>query len=43
MSSVEEDEKNILAKEIKSWNGFEYSLREPNAILLQNVERMSGK
>jgi hypothetical protein len=29
----EDEEKNIVAKEIKSWKGFEYALREPNAIL----------
>ena len=34
--SSEEDE-NILATEIESWKGFEYSLREPNAILFNKM------
>ena len=25
---------DILAREIESWKGFEYALRQPNAILL---------
>jgi hypothetical protein len=32
----EEDEK-ILAKEIKSWKGFEYALRKPNATLFNKM------
>ena len=34
--SSEEDE-NILAKEVKSWKGFEYALREPNATLFNKM------
>jgi hypothetical protein len=32
----EEDEK-ILEKEIKSWKGFEYALRKPNATLFNKM------
>jgi hypothetical protein len=28
MTKEEEQENNVLAKEIESWNSFEYSLRE---------------
>jgi hypothetical protein len=35
MSAKEEE--NILAKEVKSWKGFEYALREPNAILFNKT------
>jgi hypothetical protein len=35
--SSEEDEKNILAKEIESWKGFEYALRKPNATLFNKM------
>ncbi len=34
--SSEEDE-NILAKEVESWKGFEYALREPNAIFFNKM------
>ena len=34
--SSEEDEK-ILTKEVKSWKGFEYALREPNATLFNKM------
>jgi hypothetical protein len=34
--SSEEDE-NILAKEVKSWKGFEYALRKPNATLFNKM------
>jgi hypothetical protein len=30
-------EDNILTKEIDSWKGFEYSLREPNATLFNKM------
>jgi hypothetical protein len=35
MSSHEDE--NILAKEVESWKGFEYALREPNATLLNKM------
>jgi hypothetical protein len=28
---------DILAKEIESWKGFEYALRQPNAILFNKM------
>ena len=28
---------NILAKEIESWKGFEYALRQPNAALFNKM------
>jgi hypothetical protein len=28
---------NILAKEIESWKGFEYALRQPNATLFNKM------
>jgi hypothetical protein len=31
------DEKNILAKEVESWKGFEYALREANATLFNKM------
>jgi hypothetical protein len=31
MGALEDDD--ILAKEIESWKGFEYALRQPNATL----------
>jgi hypothetical protein len=37
MSSEEDKDENILAKEIKSWKGFEYALREPNATLFNKI------
>ena len=30
-------EDNILTKEIESWKGFEYALRQPNATLFNNM------
>jgi hypothetical protein len=40
------ESENILAKEIESWRGFEYALREENRILfnkmLSNRERYSA-
>jgi hypothetical protein len=30
---------NILAKEIESWKGFEYALRQPNAALFNKMLR----
>ena len=36
-------EDNILAKEIDSWKGFEYALRQPNATLFNNANRMFRK
>ena len=33
MSSEEGEDEKILAKEVESWKGFEYALREPNATL----------
>jgi hypothetical protein len=40
------ESENILAKEIESWSGFEYALREENRILfnkmLSNRERYSA-
>ena len=35
MSSHEDE--NILAKEVKSWKGFEYALREPNATFFNKM------
>jgi hypothetical protein len=38
MSTEEEDEnENILAKEVESWKGFEYALRKPNATLFNKM------
>jgi hypothetical protein len=33
----DEDETNILAKEVESWKGFEHALREPNAALFNKM------
>lgn len=33
----EEQENNVLAKEIESWNSFEYSLREEDGILFNKM------
>jgi hypothetical protein len=33
----EEKENNVLAKEIESWNSFEYSLREEDSILFNKM------
>ena len=30
-------EENILTKEIESWKGFEYALRQPNATLFNKM------
>jgi len=35
MTSKEDE--NTLAKEIKSWKGFEYALRKPNATLFNKM------
>jgi hypothetical protein len=35
MSAKEEE--NILAKEVESWKGFEYALREPNVTLFNKM------
>jgi hypothetical protein len=37
MSSEEDKDENILAKEVKSWKEFEYALREPNATLFNKM------
>jgi hypothetical protein len=34
MTKEEKQENNVLAKEIESWNSFEYSLREEDSIQL---------
>ena len=33
MTKEEEQEENILTKEIESWNSFEYALREEDRML----------
>jgi hypothetical protein len=33
----EKEEKNVIAKEIESWNSFEYSLREEDRILFNKM------
>jgi len=33
----ESEDKNILAKEIESWNSFEYALREEDRILFNKM------
>jgi hypothetical protein len=35
MGALEDDD--ILAKEIESWKGFEYALRQPNATLFNKM------
>jgi hypothetical protein len=35
--SESESEDNILAKEIESWKGFEYALRQPSATLFNKM------
>jgi hypothetical protein len=35
MSALKDDD--ILAREIKSWKGFEYALRKPNATLFNKM------
>jgi hypothetical protein len=37
MTKEEEQENNVLAKEIESWNSFEYSLREEDSILFNKM------
>ena len=37
MSSEKDENEKILVKEIESWKGFEYALREPNAILFNKM------
>jgi hypothetical protein len=34
---VNDFKRSTLAKEIKSWKGFEYALRKPNAILFNKM------
>ncbi len=33
----EEEQENILDKEIQSWSGFEYALREEDSILFKKM------
>jgi hypothetical protein len=33
----DDDNNNILAKEVESWKGFEYALRQPNASLFNKM------
>ena len=33
----EEERENIITKEIKSWNNFQYALREEESILLKKM------
>jgi hypothetical protein len=35
--STNRDDENILAKEVESWKGFEYALRNPNAGLFNQM------
>jgi hypothetical protein len=35
LEAIKDDD--ILAKEIESWKGFEYALRQPNAILYNKM------
>ena len=37
MTKEEEQENNVLAKEIEFWNSFEYSLREEDSILFNKM------
>ena len=37
------NEENILTKEIESWKGFEYALREENRILFDNMIQESKR
>jgi hypothetical protein len=37
MTKEEEQEENILIKEIESWNSFEYALREEDRILFNQM------
>ena len=37
MTNEEEQEENILAKEIESWSSFEYALREEDRILFNKM------
>ncbi|HKG31988.1 MAG TPA: hypothetical protein VKA91_12025 [Nitrososphaeraceae archaeon] len=37
MTNEEEQEENILTKEIESWNSFEYALREEDRILFNQM------
>ena len=37
MTKEEKQENNVLAKEIESWNSFEYSLREEDSILFNKM------
>jgi hypothetical protein len=35
--SLSPNEENILTKEIESWKGFEYALREENRLLFSKM------
>jgi hypothetical protein len=35
--TADKDYENILAKEVESWKGFEYALRNPNASLFNKM------
>jgi hypothetical protein len=35
--TADKDSENILAKEVESWKGFEYALRNPNASLFNKM------
>jgi hypothetical protein len=37
MTKKEDEQDNVLAKEIESWNKFEYALREEDSILFSNM------
>lgn len=37
MAKKEEEQENILAKEIESWSKFEYALREEDRILFNKM------
>lgn len=37
--NADEDSENLAAKEIESWKGFEYALRNPNASLFNQMLR----
>ena len=37
MTEEEEEENNVLVKEIESWKSFEYSLREEDRILFSKM------
>jgi hypothetical protein len=37
--NTDEDSESLTAREIKSWKGFEYALRNPNASLFNQMLR----